>query len=69
MEMNYRPVGIIRSPFKEIEDMPIQPTGAFGIQGLGAVLVRRIEGDYYNVVGLPLYKLARILKQFGITLL
>jgi tRNA-Thr(GGU) m(6)t(6)A37 methyltransferase TsaA len=33
MEINYRSIGVIRSPFNEIAGMPIQPTGAAGIQG------------------------------------
>lgn len=33
MEIGYRPIGIIHSPFTEIEGMPIQPTGASGIRG------------------------------------
>ena len=42
--MNYRPVGIIHSPFKEIEDMPIQPTGASGIQAIVEVFPEFAEG-------------------------
>jgi tRNA-Thr(GGU) m(6)t(6)A37 methyltransferase TsaA len=33
MEINYRPIGIIHSPFTDIEGMPIQPTGASGVRG------------------------------------
>jgi septum formation protein len=46
---------------------PLDKAGAYGIQGLGAVIVEKIEGDYYNVVGLPLYALTEALKEFGIS--
>ena len=43
---------------------PLDKAGAYGIQDdRGALFVRRIEGDYYNVVGLPLHRLYRTLQQ------
>ena len=48
---------------------PFDKAGAYAIQGLGALLVRRIEGDYSNVVGLPLRLTARLLTAAGIDVL
>jgi len=50
-------------------DEPMDKAGAFGIQGHGALLVKEIHGDYYNVMGLPLFSLTQSLKEFNITLL
>ncbi len=58
---------IIRSYIDSGE--PMDKAGAYGIQGLGALLVERIEGCYFNVVGLPLHKLSRIIEKFGIYVL
>ncbi|OGW74455.1 MAG: septum formation protein Maf, partial [Nitrospirae bacterium RIFOXYC2_FULL_44_7] len=45
---------------------PIGKAGAYAIQGRGAVMVKKIEGDYLNVVGLPLFDLVESLRKFGI---
>ena len=48
---------------------PLDKAGGYAIQGRGAVLVERIEGDYSNVVGLPLSALAESLREFGVKVL
>ncbi|MDB4349752.1 Maf family protein [Omnitrophica bacterium] len=45
---------------------PFDKAGSFDIQGLGSIFIDRIEGCFYNVVGLPLAKLSKILKKAGI---
>ena len=54
---------------EEIDDYiktlePFDKAGAYGIQGYGSLLVEKIDGDYFNVVGLPVSTLARELKVF-----
>jgi len=48
---------------------PLDKAGAFAIQGVGAVFIEKIEGDFLATVGLPLFALANRLKEFGIKVL
>ena len=60
---------------KEIENYirsgePMDKAGAYGIQKIGGLFVESINGDYFNVVGLPLCRLGEILsEEFGINLI
>ena len=69
-----------RVHFKELDDEkinsyissgePMDKAGAYGIQGKGALLISRIDGDYFNVVGLPVSALADTLeREFEINVL
>ena len=44
---------------------PFDKAGGYGIQSLGSLLVRKIDGDFYNVVGLPIAEISRLLRTFG----
>lgn len=48
---------------------PMDKAGAYGAQGRGAVFIERIEGDFFNVMGLPLCRLVTMLRCFGSELL
>ena len=45
---------------------PMDKAGAYGIQGFGSVLVKRIRGDYFSVMGLAVNESARVLSKFGV---
>lgn len=45
---------------------PMDKAGAYGIQGYGATIVRRVDGDYFAVMGLPLQRLVRLMAEVGV---
>ena len=48
---------------------PLDKAGAYAIQGRGAVFIKKIDGDFFNVMGLPLSALTEGLKKFGVYVL
>ena len=48
---------------------PMDKAGSYGVQGKGALLVEKLDGDFFNVMGLPVLRLSRMLAHFGVKLL
>jgi len=46
---------------------PMDKAGSYGVQGIGAVFIEKIEGDFYSIMGLPLNLLNQMLLRFGIS--
>lgn len=65
-EVTFRPLSECEIARYWASGEPQDKAGAYGIQGLGAVFVERINGSYSNVVGLPLCETAQLLEQVGV---
>ena len=67
---------ITKVKFRELDDSeinkyvstgePMDKAGAYGIQGLGSILIERIEGCYFNIMGFPIYNVYKNLQKLGV---
>ena len=64
-QVRFRPLTERESDLYIQTGEPMDKAGSYGIQGCGALLVEGIRGDYFNVVGLPICRLGRMLAQVG----
>ena len=48
---------------------PLERGGGYAIQGLGSIFIKKIEGDFFGIMGLPIFALVQDLKKFGIKVL
>jgi septum formation protein len=62
----FRPLGDAEIAAYVATGEPMDKAGAYGIQGYGATIVERVEGDYFSVVGLGLRRLVALLAELGI---
>lgn len=65
-EVTFRPLSGAEIDAYIATGEPMDKAGAYGIQGYGALLAEGISGDYYNVMGLPVCRLGRILAGMGV---
>ncbi|MDR0381359.1 MAG: Maf family protein [Oscillospiraceae bacterium] len=68
-EVVFRPLTAAEIAAYVASGEPMDKAGAYGIQGRGALIVARVQGDFYNVMGLPLCRLGAMLAEFGVSLL
>ena len=65
----YTGVAVLRGGETRLAGEPMDKAGAYGIQGRGALFVEHLDGDYFNVMGLPLCRLGQLLNELGVELL
>jgi len=66
VEVRFRPLDAAEIEAYIATGEPMDKAGAYGIQGFGATIVERVEGDYFAVMGLPLMRLTRLASQLGL---
>lgn len=65
-DLHFRPLLDEEIDFYVRSGEPMDKAGAYGIQGGACIFADSIHGDYYNVMGLPVCRLAQLLREFGI---
>lgn len=50
------------------ETQPFDKAGSYAIQGKAGIFISRIDGDFFTIVGLPVFKVAQVLQKFGVSL-
>lgn len=65
-DVHFGPISLAQAEAYWASGEPADKAGGYAIQGLGALFVARIEGSYSNVVGLPLYETAQLLRAFAV---
>jgi septum formation protein len=67
VEVTFRPLSDAQIEAYTTTGEPMDKAGAYGIQGYGAVIVERVHGDYFAVMGLALGRLVGLLEQVGVS--
>jgi septum formation protein len=67
VDVTFRPLGEEEIRNYVATGEPMDKAGAYGIQGYGATIVRRIDGDYFAVMGLSLVKLVALMAEVGVS--
>ena len=65
-ELDFRPLSDAEIRTYVATGDPLDKAGSYGVQGMAGSFVERIVGDYFNVMGLPICTLTRVLRQFGV---
>lgn len=66
VEVTFHPLSVEQISEYIATREPMDKAGAYGIQGFGATIVSRVDGDYFAVMGLPLQKLVRLMESLGV---